>query len=59
MDIKSALHLGCARVASLIKGQPLEKVREILDKDKKAEKKAAEKKEEKKEQDVAMADAKH
>jgi len=25
MDVKSLLHLGCAKVASLIKGQPLEK----------------------------------
>jgi len=31
MDIKSLLHLGCAKVASLIKGQPLEKIKEILD----------------------------
>jgi S-phase kinase-associated protein 1 len=44
MDIKSLLHLGCAKVASLIKGQPLEKIKEILDPkggasaDKKAEK---------------------
>jgi len=32
MDIKGLLHLGCAKVASLIKGQPLEKIREILSK---------------------------
>lgn len=31
MDIKSLLHLGCAKVASLIKGQPLDKIKEILD----------------------------
>jgi len=31
MDIKGLLHLGCAKVASLIKGQPLEKIKEILD----------------------------
>eukprot|EP00823_Brevimastigomonas_motovehiculus_P004469 TRINITY_DN295_c0_g1_i1.p1 TRINITY_DN295_c0_g1~~TRINITY_DN295_c0_g1_i1.p1 ORF type:complete len:194 (-),score=59.66 TRINITY_DN295_c0_g1_i1:291-872(-) len=31
MDIKSLLHLGCAKVASLIKGLPLEKIREVLD----------------------------
>lgn len=31
MDIKSLLHLGVAKVASLIKGQPLEKIKEILD----------------------------
>jgi S-phase kinase-associated protein 1 len=31
MDIKSLLHLGCAKVASLIKGEPLEKIKEILD----------------------------
>jgi len=30
MDIKSLMHLGCAKVASLIKGQPLEKIKEIL-----------------------------
>jgi len=30
-DIRSLLHLGCAKVASLIKGQPLEKIKEILD----------------------------
>jgi len=30
MDIKSLLHLGCAKVASFIKGEPLEKIREIL-----------------------------
>lgn len=31
MDIKSLLHLGCAKVASLIKGQPLEAIKGILD----------------------------
>jgi len=47
MDIKSLLHLGCAKVASLIKGQPLEKIKDILSTgtapaagDKKEEKKA-------------------
>ena len=30
MDIKTLLHLGCAKVASLIKGQPLEKAKDIL-----------------------------
>jgi S-phase kinase-associated protein 1 len=30
MDIASLLHLGCAKVASFIKGQPLEKIKEIL-----------------------------
>lgn len=30
MDIKSLLHLGCAKVASLIKGKPLEKIKDIL-----------------------------
>ncbi len=30
MDIQGLLHLGCAKVASLIKGQPLEKIKEIL-----------------------------
>jgi len=41
MDIKSLLHLGCAKVASLIKGQPLEKIKDILSKGTKAEQKAA------------------
>lgn len=31
MDIKSLLHIACAKVASLIKGQPLEKIKVILD----------------------------
>lgn len=30
MDVKSLLHLGCAKVASLIKGQPLDQIKEIL-----------------------------
>lgn len=30
MDIKSLLHLGCSKVASLIKGQPLESIKAIL-----------------------------
>merc|ERR1712154_76366 len=30
MDIKSLLHLGLAKVASLIKGQPLDKLKDIL-----------------------------
>jgi S-phase kinase-associated protein 1 len=30
MDIKPLLHLGCAKVASLIKGEPLEKIKAIL-----------------------------
>ena len=29
-DISGLLHLGCAKVASMIKGQPLEKIRDIL-----------------------------
>jgi len=37
MDIKALLHLGCAKVASLIKGQPLEKIRDILAKGTKLE----------------------
>jgi len=55
MDIKSLLHLGCAKVASLIKGQPLEKIKEILDpkggssSTEKKEEKKDEKKDEKKE----------
>jgi len=32
LDIQSLLHLGCAKVASLIKGQPLDKIKEILTK---------------------------
>lgn len=31
LDIPSLLQLGCAKVASLIKGQPLEKIKEILE----------------------------
>ena len=31
LDITGLLHLGCAKVASLIKGQPLEKIKDILD----------------------------
>jgi S-phase kinase-associated protein 1 len=30
LEIKALLHLGCAKVASLIKGQPLEKIKDIL-----------------------------
>ena len=30
MDISGLLHLGCAKVASMIKGQPLENIRDIL-----------------------------
>lgn len=30
LDIDGLLHLGCAKVASLIKGEPLEKIKEIL-----------------------------
>ena len=33
LDIKGLLHLGCAKVASMIKGQPLEKIKEILSAD--------------------------
>ena len=36
LDVKSLLHLGCAKVASLIKGQPLERIKDILSKDTKA-----------------------
>jgi len=39
MDIKSLLHLGCAKVASLIKGQPLEKIKDILAVNQKEDKK--------------------
>jgi len=46
MDIKSLLHLGCAKVASLIKGQPLEKIKDILSTGAKTEEKKEEKKEE-------------
>jgi len=48
MDIKSLLHLGCAKVASLIKGQPLEKFKEILGKGTKTDSAAAPMKEERK-----------
>ena len=44
MDIRSLLHLGCAKVASLIKGQPLEKIKGILDPNAKPEPEADEKK---------------
>jgi len=39
LDIKSLLHLGCAKVGSLIKGQPLENLKNILSvqKEKKSE----------------------
>jgi S-phase kinase-associated protein 1 len=30
LDIQCLLHIGCAKVASLIKGQPLEKIKDIL-----------------------------
>jgi len=43
MDIKSLLHLGCAKVASLIKGQPLEKIKDILSTGAKPEEKKEEK----------------
>lgn len=33
MDIKGCMHLGCAKVASLIKGQPMEEIKKILDPD--------------------------
>lgn len=31
LDIKGLLHLGCAKVASLAKGEPVDKIKEILD----------------------------
>jgi len=31
LDISCLLHLGCAKVASLIKGQPLDKIKDLLD----------------------------
>lgn len=31
MDIKCLLHLGCAKVAAMVKGQPLEKIKETLE----------------------------
>jgi len=46
IDCKTLLHLGCAKVASMIKGQPLEKIKEILDPAAKVEEKKEEKKEE-------------
>ena len=45
MDIKSLLHLGCAKVASFIKGQPLEKIKDILSTGTPSEEKKEEKKE--------------
>ncbi len=30
LDITALLHLGCAKVASFIKGQPLDKIKDIL-----------------------------
>jgi len=42
MDITGLLHLGCAKVASLIKGQPLERIKEILDPESKTAKKESE-----------------
>jgi len=53
MDIKSLLHLGCAKVASLIKGQPLEKIKDILSTGASAS--AGDKKEEKKDDAKAAA----
>jgi S-phase kinase-associated protein 1 len=35
LEMHALLHLGCAKVASLIKGQPLEKIKDILDPKKK------------------------
>jgi S-phase kinase-associated protein 1 len=31
MDIKSLLHLGCAKVASLVRGVPLDQIKRVLD----------------------------
>ena len=45
MDIHCLLHLGCAKVASLIKGQPLEKIKDILDPNYKPDKSEEDKKE--------------
>lgn len=55
MDVKSLLHLGCAKVASLIKGQPLEKIKEILDPNHKV---ANDHKQDEKKQDVKANDSK-
>ena len=30
LDMKCLLHIGCAKIASLIKGQPIEKIKDIL-----------------------------
>lgn len=46
MDIKSLLHLGCAKVASLIKGQPLDQIKTILAKGTPKEGKTTEEKKE-------------
>jgi len=51
MDIKSLLHLGCAKVASLIKGQPLEKIKDILSKGTKSEKSGGDSDKDKKEKE--------
>jgi len=63
MDIKSLLHLGCAKVASLVKGQPLEKIKEILDPNYKPsavdEKKSDEKKSDEKRANDSKEDAKN
>jgi S-phase kinase-associated protein 1 len=63
MDIKSLLHLGCAKVASLVKGQPLEKIKEILDPNYKPsavdEKKSDEKKSDEKKANDSKEDAKN
>lgn len=47
LNIDSLLHLGCAKVASKIKGQPLEKIKQILSKGTKAEQKEEDKKQSK------------
>jgi len=47
MDIKSLLHLGLAKVASLIKGKPLDKLKEILTTDNDAKKRAEREKKQK------------
>jgi len=41
MDIKSLLHLGCAKIATMIKGKSPEEIKKILSEEDEAEEKAA------------------
>lgn len=44
MNIKSLVHLGCAKIASKIKGQPLDKIKKILGEEKEEEEEKGEEK---------------